>query len=261
MSRLGSIAWLFALGAVGACARGGAADGDADDTTDQTSDDTDDTDPVDAPRPDARPPIDSPPPIDAPPPVDAAVDAPTPDACVPGVTQFLMNPAFDSGPGTWQEVPITDSNGNPYAIVVAPPAGLPAQSGTFIAWLGGVFGFAVGQLQVTDEIYQIVGIAPGVTGLTLSGYWAVGTDEAADGEASDRFKLEIVSTTGQILQQVLLLDNTSQAAPAWTAFSVPITANVVGQNIRVRATSTNDITLPTSFFIDSLSLSATAPCP
>lgn len=267
MSRLGSLAWLFAFVALGACARGGAADGadDTDDTTDQTPDDDDDDAlPIDAaPRIDSPPPIDSPLPIDSPPPIDGAIDAPTaqPDACVPGSTQFLTNPGFDTGPGTWQEVPITDPDGVPFPIVVTAPTGFPAQTPGYIAWLGGIFAFQVQQFSVTDEIYQIVGIAPGATGLMLSGYWAVDTAEAADGDATDTFTLEIRSTTGALLQQILVLNNTAQVNPAWTAFSVPITANIAGQNVRIRATSTNDLTLATSFFLDSLSLSATAPCP
>jgi hypothetical protein len=267
MSRLGSLAWLCAFVVLGACARGGAADG-GDDTTDQPPDDDDDDDdaqPIDAaPRPDSPPPIDSPLPIDSPPPIDAAPDAPNvqPDACVPGSTQFLTNPAFDTGPGTWQEVPITDPDGVPFPIVVTAPAQFPAQSPGYVAWLGGISSIEVEEFfPVTDEIYQIVGIAPGATGITLSGYWAVDTAEADDGEATDDFTLEIRSTTGALLQQILVLNNTAQVNPAWTAFSVPITANIAGQNVRIRATSTNDLTLATSFFLDSLSLAATAPCP
>lgn len=260
MLRLGSLAWLFAFVALGACARGGAADG-GDETADQTDDD--DADPIDAARPDSPLPVDSPLPIDSPPPIDAATDAPNalPDACVPGTSQFLTNPGFDTGPGTWQEVPITDPDGAPFPIVVTAPTGFPAQTPGYIAWLGGIFALQVQQFSVTDEIYQIVGIAPGATGLTLSGYWAVDTAEADDGDATDTFTLEIRSTTGALLQQILVLNNTAQVNPAWTAFSVPITANIAGQNVRIRATSTNDLTLATSFFLDSLSLTATAPCP
>jgi len=47
---------------------------------------------------------------------------------------------------------------------------------------------------------------------------------------------------------------------AWQPFTHSFTANVSGQTVRLRFTSTNDVTLGTNFFFDTLSLKATH-CP
>jgi len=58
---------------------------------------------------------------------------------------------------------------------------------------------------------------------------------------------------------VLTLNNTN-ANGAYVAFTKTITANLAGQTVRLRATSTNDIEFHTNFFLDTLSLKATH-CP
>jgi len=199
--------------------------------------------------------------------VDARPDAPAPDAaivppdaCVPQQFEKLANPVFDLAPtGTgWTEVTIQGLSGGPYPIITAD--GLTAQSAPNKAWLGGAAGQDVtpAAASVTDQLYQDVAIPVGTTQVTISGYYAVGTTETL-ASPFDTFSLDVVQPNGTPIENVLALNNT-MAVGTFTAFSKTLTANVAGQAIRLRATSTNDGTLHSNFFLDTLSLKATH-CP
>ena len=180
---------------------------------------------------------------------------------MPTPSERLANPAFDQGQVLWNETPIPNVSGGPYPIIAMPPSVLPAQSGTYVAWFGGVQGFDANppSNSLADALDQNVAIPAGATALALKGYYYVATGESAGGSAADHFALELVTSAGVVVQPILALDNTMPTS-AWTPFTVPITAVVAGTTVRVRARSTNDILYPTSFYLDSLSLTATT-CP
>jgi hypothetical protein len=182
---------------------------------------------------------------------DAAIDA----ACVPHASELLMNPAFDANPlGTgWTEQNID----NAYPVITA-DMGLNPQTPPNRAWMGGIAGMDENKVSVTDVLYQDVAVPAGTTQLVLTMWYAVATAETDPG-IYDQASVGLVKTDGTSIESILAVDNTSPAT-AWTQLSHTVTANVVGQTVRLRFTSTNDITNPTSFYFDTVSLQATH-CP
>jgi len=192
--------------------------------------------PVDA-RPDARP-----------------IDAP-PDACVPQTTETLLNPVFDLTPAgvNWTQVPIDPT----YPPITAD--GFAAHTAPYKAWMGGFAGSDIGQSSATDVVYQDVAIPAGTTALVITGYYVVGTNETGS-TIYDTGSLDLLQTNGTPIENVLSLNNTTNTGSVWTSFSHTFTHNVAGQTVRVRITSTNDVSNVTNFFFDTLSLKATH-CP
>jgi hypothetical protein len=75
----------------------------------------------------------------------------------------------------------------------------------------------------------------------------------------DTFTLDVLETNGTLIENVMTLNNTQPSA-TYLTFSKSLTSNLAGKTVRLRATSTNDITLHTNFFLDNLSFQATF-CP
>jgi hypothetical protein len=89
--------------------------------------------------------------------------------------------------------------------------------------------------------------------------FSVGTTEFDFGIPFDTFTLDITETNGTQIENVIQLDNTDDTT-AFTPFNKTLSSNLAGRTVRIRATSTNDSTAHTNFFIDSLSFNATF-CP
>jgi hypothetical protein len=191
-------------------------------------------------------------------PPDAAIVPP--DACVPAQVEKLVNPVFDLAPtGTgWTEVPIQGLTGGPFPIITSD--GPVAHSAPNKAWLGGAAGEDVVPIQasVTDQLYQDIVIPASTTQVVITGFYLVGSNDSTT-TVFDTFRLDVLQPNGTPIETVLQLDNKT-VATAFTAFTKTLTANVAGQTIRLRATSTNDIDLHTNFFLDTVSLKATH-CP
>ncbi len=209
---------------------------------------------VDARMVDARP--DAPPPPDAAPVIADAAPLP-PDACVPASFEKLVNPVFDLTPTGvgWTQQPIQNIAGGPYPVITAD--GLTAHSAPNKAWLGGFAGedATPAAASVTDQLFQDVVIPATTNQIVITGSYVVGTTEAAGTTVYDTFRLDVVQTNGTPIETVLSLNNTMPVG-TFTAFTRTLTANVAGQTIRLRATSTNDVTKHTNFFLDTLSLKA-----
>ena len=180
------------------------------------------------------------------------VDAP-PDACVPVDTQLLANPVFDLSPlGTgWQETRI-----DPGAPLVTGDDGVVEHSAPYKAWLGG---FEAPTASVTDVLWQDVVVPATTTQLVLTGYYEVRTGETTTTSAFDTASLALTQTNGTPIQVVRSVSNLT-ATTAWTAISHTFTQNLAGQTVRLRMTSTNDFLNATSFYFDTLALTATH-CP
>lgn len=198
-------------------------------------------------------PIDGPP-VDAPidgPPVDAPIDAP----CTPTTTQLLVNPAFDGVPmGTgWVDQPF-----DPGYPLITSDDGAPEHTAPNKAWLGGWLGeiFA----DATDQLYQQVTVPAGTTSLTVRGQYWVATDEDPGSTVYDDSQVELLNSSGGLLQTALTVSNVGPTT-AWTPFQVVFGSSYAGQTVRLRFRSANDFSLPTSFFYDSIALEATIACP
>lgn len=204
---------------------------------------------ADAPRPDAM--VDAM--VDAPPPPDAMVDAMVvPDACVPMIVEKLTNPAFDSTPrGTgWVQDPIDNS----YPIITG-DGDFAEHTAPYKAWMGG---FVASSGQVTDVMTQQVVFPADTTSVTLTGYYAVGTEETGS-TAYDTASVALVDMNDVLVENALVLSNLTPTT-TWTAFSKTFTTNVAGRTLKLRFTSSADDSYNTNFFFDSMSLKATH-CP
>ena len=194
-------------------------------------------------------------------PVDARTDAQTvnptdaaPDAyqCVNMNRQLLANPAFDLAPvGTgWVQQPFDAA----YPLVTADD-GVPEHSAPYKVWLGGLSGEEYFVTSVTDGAYQDIAIPMGTTQLTITGQYDVRSSELPTTTAYDTMTLALTQTNGTPIETILTASNL-MTKTAWTPFSKAFAANLSGQTVRVRMTSTNDITDPTSFFFDTFDLTA-----
>lgn len=194
--------------------------------------------------------------IDAPPP------PPPPDACVPQVTELLLNPVFDLTPvGTnWVQQPYDVT----YPLVTADD-GIAEHSAPYKAWLGGI---EPSSGTATDLLYQDVLVPAMTTQLRLTGYYEVRSGEdPGDTNVYDTGNLALTQTNGTPIESVLSLTNVT-VTTAWTPINKTFAGNLSGQTVRLRFTTTNDAIAPfpfpsgpTSFYFDTLSLKATHGCP
>ncbi|MDB4956913.1 MAG: peptidase and in kexin sedolisin [Myxococcales bacterium] len=170
-----------------------------------------------------------------------------PPGCVMQTQELLVNGNFDSAPlGTgW-----TQSDPS----LVTSADGVAEQSAPNKGWLGGV-------TSGTDLLYQDVAIPASTTALAISGFFDVRSAEDPNDPLGpyDFGRAELVTTGGTLIDTIGTYDDSKPQA-AWVALSHTFTANVAGQTVRLRFTSTNDGINPTSFYFDTLSLRATI-CP
>ncbi|HEY4177186.1 MAG TPA: hypothetical protein VGM90_10155 [Kofleriaceae bacterium] len=242
----------IALGALGACAKGGSGAVGADGAVDDGRVDAGDP-PEDATRPDGHPPVDAAPPIDATPPIDSAmVDAAMPDAmCTPVTSELLNNGPLDLGGTGWTQQP-----GDPAYPLITTSGSLAADTPAYKAWLGGLEADSYGLDEIDDVMYQDVVIPANTTSLTFSAKYVVSTAET-DPTVYDYGAVGALD--GSTVVFVKNLDNTTPVA-SWTPYTATVTTNLSGKTIRVQAEASNDVFYPTSFYFDSLSLKATH-CP
>ena len=205
---------------------------------------------------DAAPNHDAPQQHDAPPAIDAAV-AP-PDACVPQVTQLLLNPAFDLTPvGTdWTETLIDPAFGDLITNTGPTPQSAPLQ-----VFLGGITGDQEGTSDVTDQLTQNVVVPAATTKLEITGFYQVNTGETLNAPF-DTADVALTKLDGTPIEDILAVSNLSAInvyTPIDHVFANPTA--LAGTTVRLRLTSTNDSTLATGFQFDTFALTATHGCP
>jgi hypothetical protein len=177
------------------------------------------------------------------------VDAP-PGPCTTSTVNILDNSSFDGTPAgvDWNATPIDPA----YPLVTNAVEGVPAQSATYRAWLGG---FEQSASTNKDVMYQDVAIPATTTRLELKGYFDLRTGETTAG-IYDRATVELTTTTNTQLELVRALDDNG-ATTLWTPFSKVFTGSYAGMTVRVRLSSASDIVDPTSFYFDTFELLAT----
>ena len=179
-------------------------------------------------------------------------------ACTPMQIEMLQNPAFDLAPvGTmWIAAPYDPT----YPIVTA-QLGIAQQSAPYDAWMGGLQGTDYGVSTCTDTFYQDIAIPATATALVLTGYYEVRTSDSTT-TVYDKASLSLTQTNGTVIEPIFTEQqlNNTHATTTWTAINHTFTNVSAGQTVRLSFSSTNDVTLATSFYFDSLSLVATA-CP
>ena len=179
--------------------------------------------------------------IDAP--ITPAIDAPAP--CTVTTTNLLANPSFDMTPVGmgWVQAPIDPL----YPIITAD--GTLVQSAPNKAWMAGI-----ARANANDTLHQDIAVPASATALTLTGFHEIRTQELVG--AYDRAKVELTQTSGTLIQEAFNKHN-GNATTAWTAFQFTFAAPHAGQTVRLRLSTTSDPTESTSFYFDSLALTAT----
>lgn len=186
---------------------------------------------------------------------DAAVTPPPPpDAyqCQVQQKQLLLNPVLDLNPSGMGWIAQAIDSAAP---IITGDDGPAEHSPPFKAWMGGFEGYDYGVLTVTDVLYQDVTVPTGTTELRLTGQYVVWSGETDPG-VYDTAHLALVKTDGTPIETVEALSNETLAT-GWTAIDHVFAAPQAGTTVRVRITSTNDYVYATSFFFDTLALTAT----
>jgi hypothetical protein len=182
--------------------------------------------------------------------------APAPDACVPVTTQLLVNPALDAttqGMG-WIEQRI--QSGTP---LVTDKDGRPEHTPPYKIWLGGM-NAPIGGM-VTDVLTQDVAIPPMTQELVLSGYHDVRTvEDPAETIAFDSATVTLTQLDGARIESLLTVSNLTPRT-GWMAFEHKLAQIPSGQMVRLRFSSTSDGSWISSFYFDTLALTATHGCP
>ncbi len=183
----------------------------------------------------------TPPPVDA---VPTSIDA----GCTPTVVDLLVNPDFELGPASgWQQ---SSSNGWDLIVSVgdADPYPIAPHDGNYGAWLAG-------DTYEDSILYQDVAIPDSATGLTITGYYQISTQEV-DGTA-DLAYLDLRDSFDALIEPLAEWSN-QDVTTGWRSFSYIPTGDYAGRTIRVYFEGMCDGSAAlTSFFFDSLELSAT----
>lgn len=231
-----------------ACSTGSRADGDDVTDADDNADSTDSTDSTDGTDIDAAP--GTPDAAGAP---DAFV-APPDAACEPQALQLLTNPAFDAAPiGTgWTETLI-----DPGFPLITDEDGIAEHTAPYKAWMAGFEGGA-------DALVQAFTLPASATALVLSLQHETRTGEDPGAiTAYDNAFVELTDGAGTTLATALALSNLT-ATTAWTSLVYTVDPALVaahaGETLQLRFRTTSDDSLATSFYFDSVALTATA-CP
>ncbi len=153
-----------------------------------------------------------------------------------GCTNALVNPGFETGTTPWTiSGQVTRSTGS-----------FP-HSGTAYMILNGVN-------SSSGSLFQTVTVP--TNGCTNLSFWLnITTSEAAGASVFDRLFIEVRSTTGTLLATLATFSNQNSGTAGVYVLRGPFNLNsFAGQTVRIQFRGTNDITLPTSFRVDDVSL-------
>ncbi|HKB66589.1 MAG TPA: M36 family metallopeptidase [Pyrinomonadaceae bacterium] len=152
-----------------------------------------------------------------------------------GGTNLIVNPGFESGTAPWViSGSTTRSTGSfPHSGVAYMILGITNSS--------------------TSTLYQTVTIPSGGANLT---FWLnITTSEAAGAAIFDRCFIEVRSTTGTLLATLATFSNQNSGTAGVYVLRGPFNLGAfAGQTVRIQFRATDDITLPTSFRVDDVTV-------
>ena len=153
-----------------------------------------------------------------------------------GCTNAIVNPGFESGTAPWT-----------FSGQVTRSTGSFPHSGTAYAILNGVN-------SSTGTLFQTVTVPS--NGCSNLQFWLnITTDEAAGAAVFDRLFIEVRSTTGTLLATLATFSNQNSGTAGVYVLRGPFSlSSFAGQTVRIQFRGTNDITLPTIFRVDDVSL-------
>jgi Zn-dependent metalloprotease len=153
-----------------------------------------------------------------------------------GCTNAIVNPGFETGTTPWTlSGQVTRSTGT-----------FP-HSGTAYMILNGVN-------SSTGTLFQTVTVP--TNGCTNLQFWLnITTNEAAGAAVFDRLFIEVRSTTGTLLATLATFSNQNSGTAGVYVLRGPFNLSAfAGQTVRIQFRGTNDVTLPTIFRVDDVSL-------
>jgi Zn-dependent metalloprotease len=153
-----------------------------------------------------------------------------------GCTNAIVNPGFETGTTPWTiSGQVTRSTGS-----------FP-HSGTAYMILNGVN-------SSTATLFQTVTVP--TNGCTNLQFWLnITTNEAAGAAVFDRLFIEVRSTTGTLLATLATFSNQNSGTAGVYVLRGPFSLSAfAGQTVRIQFRGTNDVTLPTTFRVDDVSL-------
>jgi hypothetical protein len=153
-----------------------------------------------------------------------------------GCTNTIVNPGFETGTTPWT-----------FSSQVTRSTGSFPHSGTAYAILNGVN-------SSTGTLFQTVTVP--TNGCTNLSFWLnITTNEAAGAAVFDRLFSEVRSTTGTLLATLATFSNQNSGTAGAYVLRGPFNlSSFAGQTVRIQFRGTNDVTLPTSFRVDDVSL-------
>lgn len=159
----------------------------------------------------------------------------TQDGAAGGCSNALTNPGFESGTLPW---------------VVS--GQVTRSTGTF-PHSGVAYMIINGVNSSSGTLYQTVTIPAGCSNLS---FWLnITTSEAAGAAIFDRLFIEVRSTSGTLLATLATFSNQNSGTAGVYVLRGPYNlSSFAGQTVRIQFRGTNDITLPSSFRIDDVSL-------
>jgi Zn-dependent metalloprotease len=153
-----------------------------------------------------------------------------------GCTNAIVNPGFETGTTPWTiSGQVTRSTGT-----------FP-HSGTAYMILNGVN-------STTGTLFQTVTVP--ANGCTNLQFWLnITTNEAAGAAVFDRLFIEVRSTTGTLLATLATFSNQNSGTAGVYVLRGPFNlSSFAGQTVSIQFRGTNDVTLPTVFRVDDVSL-------
>ncbi len=153
-----------------------------------------------------------------------------------GCTNAIVNPGFETGTTPWTiSGQVTRSTGT-----------FP-HSGTAYMIINGVN-------SSTGTLFQTVTVP--TNGCTNLSFWLnITTNEAAGAAVFDRLFIEVRSTTGTLLATLATFSNQNSGTAGVYVLRGPFNlSSFAGQTVRIQFRGTNDVTLPTTFRVDDVSL-------
>ncbi len=153
-----------------------------------------------------------------------------------GCTNAIVNPGFETGTTPWT-----------ISSQVTRSTGTFPHSGTAYMILNGVN-------NSTGTLFQTVTVP--TNGCTNLQFWLnITTNEAAGAAVFDRLFVEVRSTTGTLLATLTTFSNQNSGTAGVYVLRGPFNlSSFAGQTVRIQFRGTNDVTLPTIFRVDDVSL-------
>jgi subtilase family serine protease len=148
-------------------------------------------------------------------------------------TESIQNGGFESGQSPWVE-----SSSGGYQLI-----------DTTLPHTGSDSAYLAGYNNGTDVIYQTVTIPSTATSATLTFWTYVSTTETS--HPYDYLYAQVRNTSGSVLSTLLTLNDGT--ASGWVQRSYSL-LNYKGQTVQIAFKGTNDVSNPTSFFVDDVSL-------